>query len=127
MLAVEPSCLHGRDKELGAVCVLSGVGHRQETRLLMLEAEVLVGKLLAVDRFAASAVTASEVTALEHKLGDDAVEARACVAEAVLARRELTEVARRLWDNIVEESEDDAARGLFVDRDVEVDVRHGWC
>jgi hypothetical protein len=83
-----------------------------------------------------------EVTALEHELGDDAVEARAGVAcragdaqaevsfaaslvvrrsgqgrrtEAVLAGAELAEVAGRLGDDVVVELELDAAGGRAVD------------
>ena len=56
----------------------------------------------------------------ETYLGDDTGEAGALVAEAVLAGGELTEVARGLGDNVVVELEDDAARGLVVDGDVEL-------
>lgn len=53
----------------------------------------------------------THVTTLEHELGDDTVEARAGVAEALLASAESTEVGGRLGDNVVKELEDDAARG----------------
>jgi hypothetical protein len=53
----------------------------------------------------------THVTTLEHELGDDTVEARAGVAEALLASAEGTEVGGRLGDNVVKELEDDAARG----------------
>lgn len=92
----------------------------------MLQLEVLVLELLAVDGLAAGAVVVGEVTALQHVLGDDAVEAGARVAVAVLAGAQLPEVARGLRDDLVEEVEDDAARGRAVDGDVEVDVvAHG--
>ena len=39
----------GRDEELRAVGVLSGVGHGQQTRLGVLELEVLIRELVAVD------------------------------------------------------------------------------
>lgn len=64
---------------------------------------------------------AGEVAALEHELGDDAVEARAGVAEAVLASAELTEVLRRLRHVAVEKLEGDAPCGLVVDLDVELE------
>lgn len=51
------------------------------------------------------------------------MEGRALVAETVLAGGKLTEVASRLGDNIVVELEDDAARGLVVDRDIELRVQ----
>lgn len=61
-----------------------------------------------------------EVTALEHELGDDTVEARARVAKAVLARCELAEVPRGLGHDVVVELEDDAPRGLVGDGDVKL-------
>ena len=75
----------------------------------MLLLEVLVGELLAVDGLATGAVAAGEVTALEHELGDDAVESGALVAEALLAGAESSEVLGRLGDNVVVEKEVDAA------------------
>ena len=54
-------------------------------------------------------VAAGEVTALEHELRDDAVEARAGVAEALLAGAESAEVFGGLGDDVVVEVELDAA------------------
>ena len=67
-------------------------------------------------------VTAGEVTTLEHEVGDDTVEGGALVAETVLAGGKLTEVLRRLRDDVVVELEDDTASGLVVDGDVELCV-----
>ena len=53
-------------------------------------------------------VTAGEVTALEHEVGDDTVERRALVAEALLAGAESAEVLGGLGDNVVKEVEVDA-------------------
>ena len=139
MLAIEPRGLDRGDEELRAVRVLTGVGHREEADLLVLELEVLVydravsgrfrdkneqrtSKLLAVDRLAASAVVAGEVATLKHEVGDDTVETRALVAEAVLTSAELAEVASRLGDSVVVELEDDAAGGLVRDGDVKLDT-----
>ena len=60
----------------------------------MLELEVLVGELGAVDGLAAGAVVVGEVAALAHEVGDDAVEGGALEAEALLAGAERAEV---LW------------------------------
>lgn len=57
----------------------------------------------------ASYVATGEVTTLEHEVGDDAVERRAFVAEALLTSAESTEVRGGLGDHIVEEVEGDAA------------------
>lgn len=54
---------------------------------------------------------ATHVTALEHELGDDSVEARAGVAEALLARAEGSEVGGSLGHNRVVQLEDDSAGG----------------
>lgn len=54
-------------------------------------------------------VATSEVTTLQHKLRDDAVELAALVAEALLASAKSTEVLCGLWDYIVVELEVDAA------------------
>jgi hypothetical protein len=64
-----------------------------------------------------------EVTALKHELRDDTVEARAGVAETILARGKFTEVSRGLRHNIVVQFEDDAARGLVADADIKLDYR----
>jgi hypothetical protein len=67
----------------------------------VLEGEVLVRELLAVDGLAAGAVAAGEVATLAHELRDDAVEGGALeverlarLAHALLAGAEATEV---LW------------------------------
>lgn len=73
VLAIEPRGDDGGDEELGAVGVLAGVSHRQETGLGVLQLEVLVGKLLAVDRLSTGAVSTGEVATLEHELENEAV------------------------------------------------------
>jgi hypothetical protein len=57
-------------------------------------------------------IASGEVTTLQHELGDNTVEGRASISESILSRAELTEVARGLGDNIVEELEYDTARRL---------------
>ena len=51
------------------------------------------------------------VTTLEHELGNNTVESRAGVAEALLASAESTEVGGGLGDDVVKELEGDAASG----------------
>ena len=104
----------------------TGVGHGQETRTSVLVDKVLVGKLLAVDGFATSAlfssaistlfspegmaglpyIAAREVTSLKHKLRDYTVETGSPVAEALLAGAESTEVLDSLGDIIIKVEED---------------------
>ena len=56
-----------------------------------------------------SYVATGKVTTLEHEVRDDAVEAGAGVAKAVLASAELPEIPGSLGDDLVEEVEGDAA------------------
>jgi hypothetical protein len=84
---------------------------------------VLTSEAFTVDALAASAVVPGEVTALKHELRDDAMEARSSVAVTVLASGELTEVASGFGHNIVVKLEDDAAKGLTVDGDVELEKK----
>jgi len=59
----------------------SGIGHRQQERLVVLEVEVLVIELLAVYGFSASAIALREVSTLYHELLDDTVENGALVVQ----------------------------------------------
>ena len=56
VLAVQPAGDDGGDEELGAVGVGPGVGHAEEEGLGVLELEVFVRELLAVDGLAARAL-----------------------------------------------------------------------
>lgn len=89
----------------GDVRVGASVGHGQQTRAGVLDLEVLVGELLAVDGLATSAVATGEVTTLEHELGDDTVEGRALVAEALSTGAQLLEVLGGLGNDVVVEGE----------------------
>ena len=157
MLAIEPRGDNGGDEELGAVAgegirvskeirgsvlikstelrdlrVGAGVGHGEQTGAGVLELEVLIGELLAVDgattgtlfrigkldtvpreeRLRKTHVVAGEVTTLEHELGDHTVEAGANVALASGLLAELTEVLGSLGDILLVEVEVDAANLL---------------
>lgn len=57
-------------------------------------------------------VAVGEVTTLEHELGDDTVEDRALVAEALLAGAESTEVLGSVGSDIAAQLHDNAASGL---------------
>jgi hypothetical protein len=58
----------------------------------VLQLEVLIGELVAVDGLATSAVTLGKVTTLDHKVLDDTVEGRSLVTEALLASSKSSEV-----------------------------------
>jgi hypothetical protein len=109
------------------VRVGAGVGHGQKEGLLVPQLEVLVGKLLAIDGLATGTlrrvslsvlkdacrhevthIATGEVTALEHEVGDDAVELGAGITKALLAGGEGAEVLYRLGHDIVEKLKVDA-------------------
>ena len=71
----------------------------------MLQAEVLVLELVAVDGLASSAVPGSEVSSLAHEVGDDAVEAGALVAVALLSSAQGTEVLAGLGHHVIPQLE----------------------
>lgn len=114
MLSVQPGGDNSGNEELRTVGVGTSIGHRQQTGLVVLQDEVLIRELVAVDGLSTGTVTAGEVTTLEHELGDDTVEGRVGVAETLLASAESTEVGGGLGDNVVKKLENDATKGLAV-------------
>ena len=66
----------------------------------MLQGEVLVLELVAVDGLAAGAVTRGEVAALAHEVGDDPVEGGALEAEALLPGAQRAEVLGGLGHHV---------------------------
>ena len=74
--AIEPGGGREGDEELGAVGVGASVGHGEKEGLGVLQGEVLVSELVAVDGLATGAVAVREVATLGHEAGDDSVEAR---------------------------------------------------
>jgi hypothetical protein len=60
----------------------------------VLELEVFIRELLAVDGLAASSITVGKVTTLDHELLDDTVEGRALVSVAILTSRQLTTLCK---------------------------------
>lgn len=125
---IEPGRLDGADEKLGTVGVGASVGHGEDALAGVLELEVLVRELLAVDGLPAGAITVGEVTALQHEVGDDAVEAAALeveglarLADTLLAGAEGPEVLDSLGDGLSVQLHLDAAGILAVNVDVEKD------
>lgn len=111
MPAVEPGGLSGGDEELAAVGVGSCVGHG-EAEGFVLELEVFVVELVAPDGSASSSVSPSEITALDHEVGDDSMEGAALELQGLsavsqLALAQLSEVFNGLGDGLSEEVDDD--------------------
>uniref|UniRef100_A0A0E9X487 Uncharacterized protein n=1 Tax=Anguilla anguilla TaxID=7936 RepID=A0A0E9X487_ANGAN len=100
MLTVQPFGVCCADEELGTIGVGPSIGHGEGAKPSMLQSEVLIRKLVAIDGLAPSSIVVCEVTALTHEVWDDTVEARPLVAKALLPSTEGTEVLCSLWDNI---------------------------
>lgn len=81
---------------------------------------VPTSKFLAIDGLATSTVVASEITALEHEVGDHTVKRGIFVAKTVLAGRELPEVSCGIGDDIVVQFEDDSTSTIITNEDVKL-------
>mmetsp|Transcript_68676 Transcript_68676/g.204355 ORF Transcript_68676/g.204355 Transcript_68676/m.204355 type:complete len:200 (+) Transcript_68676:146-745(+) len=136
MFAIQPARLHGAEEELGAVGVGPRVRHGEDAWARVLEGEVLIRKLVAVDGLAARAVATRKVPSLAHEVLDDAVEGAtlevqrlARLARALLAGAETAEVLSRLWHHVGPELHDDTACVRPADLHVEEHLRvdHCWC
>jgi len=102
VLAVEVAEWNGGNEELGAVGVLSGVGHREQTWFGVLVVEILVCELFTIDGFTAGSVSLGEVTTLKHEIVNHAVEMRSRVTESFLSGAKSSEVLDSAWDILVE-------------------------
>ena len=100
---------HCSDEELGAVCIGASIGHRQQAGLGVGELEVLVCEFFAIDGLAARPVATREVTALQHKVRDDAVELRARIAKALFTRAQRAEILGGLGHLVAVEAKVDLA------------------
>ena len=127
--AIEPRGLLEGDEELGAVGVGTSVRHGEEVGLGVLESEVLVSELVAVDGLATGSVAGGEVTTLSHEARDNSVELAALevqglssVASSGGTVSERGEVLGGLRDSVAEHSEDNAALSLAIDLNVEEDL-----
>jgi len=100
VLAIEPCCLNSAQEKLGSVGVGTSVGHGENARSGVLQGEVLVRKLLAIDGFSTSAVVVGEVTSLAHEIVDNTVEGGALVAVTLLSSAKSTEVLSSLGGDI---------------------------
>lgn len=62
-----PGGVSSANEELGTVGVGSSVGHGQSAQAPMLQGEVLISKLVAIDGLATSSVVVGEITTLKIK------------------------------------------------------------
>ncbi|KNC33742.1 hypothetical protein FF38_09079 [Lucilia cuprina] len=103
VFVVQPSGLDGTDEELRTVGVGSSIGHRQNTGTGVLQGEVLISELVAIDGFTAGTIVVCEITTLAHEVGNDTMEGGALVAETLFTGAESTEILSGLWNNIATE------------------------
>ena len=84
----------------------------------MLQLEVLVLELVAVDGLAPGSVVVGEVAALAHEVGDDAVEGGTAVAETLLAGAEGAEVLGGAGNHVATELEGRKEKGLTLEEEI---------
>merc|ERR1719480_366381 len=121
VLAIEPLGLSGAEEKLGTVGVGPSVGHGEDSRSGVLQLEVLILELVAIDGLASSSVSGGEVATLAHEVGDDAMEGGSLVAVALLTRAQGAEVLRGLRDDVTSQLHDDFAHGSAISGDVKED------
>ena len=112
MLLVEPTGLGEEDEELGAVGILTVVGHGYPTRATVGEGEIFVIETFAVDTLASGAVSDGDVSHLKHEVWHDSVDRSVLVVEH-LATLLVTlgdggEVHDGHWSRLAEESDCEA-------------------
>ena len=83
MLVVQPVASVASDEKLAAIRVGTRIGHGEQARPGVLEIEILVIKLVAVDRDAACAIPFDEISALTHEALDDPMEGATLVANGL--------------------------------------------
>ena len=87
-----PTCLGSTYEELRSVSVRTSVGHWEDSFPGVLQWEVLISKLLSVDRLPASPVSPSEVSSLTHETRYYPVKWGALESKAFLSGTKCTEV-----------------------------------
>ena len=83
MVPVKPVSRSECDEELGSIGVGARVGHGQLSALRVLDLQVLVGELCAIDRDTTGAVTSGEVTSLGHETSDNPVEVTLLIGQTL--------------------------------------------
>jgi hypothetical protein len=126
VLAVEPLRLAQRDEELGAVRVRPAIGHGHDAGARVLEVEVLVVELRAVDGLGASAIVVCEVPAVDDELLHHAMEEAALVPVTLFTSAQRSEVLSGHGRDVRSQLYHDPAERGAVRRQVKVNLRQGW-
>lgn len=123
VLSIEPGSRGNSDEELRSVGVGTSIGHREGSGGTVLDLEVLVFELLAVDGLSSGSIAIGEVSSLEHELRNHSVEDGALVAEAFFASAQGSEVFGSIGHDVLVELDDDPTSGFASNRHVEEDAR----
>eukprot|EP00534_Pseudo-nitzschia_fraudulenta_P011629 CAMPEP_0201215244 /NCGR_PEP_ID=MMETSP0851-20130426/188858_1 /ASSEMBLY_ACC=CAM_ASM_000631 /TAXON_ID=183588 /ORGANISM="Pseudo-nitzschia fraudulenta, Strain WWA7" /LENGTH=251 /DNA_ID=CAMNT_0047504689 /DNA_START=202 /DNA_END=958 /DNA_ORIENTATION=- len=126
--AIQPGGFDGGDEKLGSIGVGSGIGHAQVHGPFVLQIEIFVLEFASVDALSSATVVHSEITTLDHEVGNDAVESASLVvqrlsalSDALFTGAEGTEVLGS-FGGFAEETKDDASLLATGDFDVEEDL-----
>ena len=124
--AIEPGGLNEGDKELGAVCVGTSVGHRKKVGAGVLKVEVLVREFLSINGFSTGTVAIGEVATLSHELWDNSVEVAAHVVKefASVVLIEAFSYTRKVLDGlgngVTKHTKDNTTSWYTIKLDIEV-------
>ena len=88
MLSIKPLGLGSAEEELASISVGASIGHGENSRSSVLQGEVLILELVAVDGLATSSVVVGEVTTLNNKIFLTGIAlVRCCRTEGLLSAR----------------------------------------
>lgn len=112
-----------RDKKLGPICVGSGVCHCEGSRLKKIKREAcgFVIEFVAINRTTTSAIASGEVSALNHEVGDNAMELGARIPVAILVGGQSFEICHCEGHSCAKKSQFDSSSWLSTNTHVKVD------
>lgn len=82
----------------------------------------LTFKFIPIDTFTTCAIPPGKITALQHEVGDYTVESGPLVAKTMFVSSKLAEICGSPGNDVIKEPEDDATRGLPINRDIELSI-----
>merc|ERR1739840_18360 len=85
MLSIQPCGLHSAQEKLTSIGSGTSIGHRQYAWTSMLQFEVLILKLVAINRFATSTILIGKVTSLTHEISDHSMKWTSFVTKSLLS------------------------------------------
>jgi len=122
VFAIEMTWSRGGDEELRSIGILSCIGHTEKTNLGVLELEVLIWELLAIDGLSTSAIALCEITALDHESRDNTMEVGSFISIALLSSCQCAEVLNCLGNRLSVQTHHNSTHGVVAMLDVEVNL-----